>query len=189
MPTDVTPVLGLPKGSVRLVPYDAAWQTSFDVVAAELAGAVGEWVNSIEHIGSTAVPGLAAKPVLDVMAGADSLQLPEEFYVRIARLGFEHRSLDTVQGRIFFARGPASARTHNLSVCVLHSDFWSERLVFRDRLRADGDLARAYESLKHELAKRFPNDRLRYTDAKTEFVAKVVKSSPLAHLTRTHLTT
>ena len=170
-------MLGLPKASVRLVPYDAGWQTSFEVVAAELAGAVGEWVNSIEHIGSTAVPGLAAKPVLDVMAGADSLQVPEAFYLRIASLGFEHRPLDTVLGRTFFARGPASARTHNLSVCVVGSDFWTERLVFRDRLRADGNLARAYESLKHELAERFPNDRARYTDAKTEFIARVLEAS------------
>jgi GrpB-like predicted nucleotidyltransferase (UPF0157 family) len=148
---------------------------SFDVAASELASAIGAWAKGIEHIGSTAVPGLVAKPVLDIMAGVATLHVPKEFFVRVAAIGFEHRPLDTVEGRLFFARGPTALRTHNLSVCEFHSDFWNERVLFRDRLRADLDLAKAYESLKLELARRFPNDRVKYTDAKAEFIETMVK--------------
>ena len=171
----MTSSLGLARGSIRLVTHDASWERSFDVARAELVGAVGSWLRGVEHIGSTAVRGLAAKPILDVMAGVDALELPQRLVLGLESLGFEHRPLDTVQGRIFFARAPANRRTHNLSVCVFGSQFWQERLAFRDRLRADAVLARRYEDLKRELAVRFPDDRLRYTDAKSAFVQEVLR--------------
>jgi GrpB-like predicted nucleotidyltransferase (UPF0157 family) len=92
-------------------------------------------------------------------------------FVRLADLGYEHRPLDTVSDRHFFAKDTHGLRTHNLSLCVWGSPFWVSHLRFRDRLRSDENVAKAYAKLKRELADRFPNDRVAYTDAKDQFIA------------------
>jgi GrpB-like predicted nucleotidyltransferase (UPF0157 family) len=88
-------------------------------------------------------------------------------------LGYEYRAADPVPGRLFFAKGAHSARTHYLSVCEAGSQFWISRLGFRDALRANPRLAQEYARLKHDLAERFPDDRQAYTSAKQSFICAV----------------
>jgi GrpB-like predicted nucleotidyltransferase (UPF0157 family) len=164
-------VLGLARGYVHLVPHDPRWDVLFDLAAAELSSYLDLPRAAIEHIGSTAVPDLAAKPVLDILVAVPSLLLPRSLFVDLERMGYQHRATDTVPERLFFAKGEENCRTHNLSVCETDSAFWRDRIRFRDLLRADPELRTRYATLKRELATRFPYDRFTYTEAKGEFIA------------------
>jgi GrpB-like predicted nucleotidyltransferase (UPF0157 family) len=146
------PPLGLPRGKVSVVSHDPRWG---------------------ELIGSTAVAGLDAKPILDLMLAMRSLQVPRDVFRKLSDIGYEHRAADPVPDRLFFAKGDEGARTHYLSICEFESAFWTSHIDFRDRLRADNRLAREYAALKHELAERFPDDRSAYTNAKECFIRSV----------------
>ena len=167
-------VLGLARKTVQLVPYDARWPTLFEREAVHIRKHLGPHIREIVHIGSTAVPGLDAKPIIDLMAGITELRAPWSLFVQLADVGYEHRPHDTVSDRLFFAKDSHGLRTHNLSVCEWGSPFWVSHLEFRNRLRSDKDIANAYAKLKRELAGKYPDDRVAYTDAKDQFIAAAV---------------
>ena len=169
--------IGLERGKVLVVPYDPRWPVLFEQEASLIRDRLGAVACEVAHMGSTAVPGLAAKPVLDILLAIPSLRAPALLHEALALLDYDHRPLDPLPDRLFFAKDSAFGRTHNLSVCEPGSKFWSAHLQFRDCLRADPALAQAYATLKHELAGRFPNDRIGYTDAKDTFVANALAAS------------
>ena len=166
--------LGLSRKAVRLVAYDERWPQLFEVEVNVLRKNLGTEILDVAHIGSTAIPGLDAKPVLDLMLALPSLRAPASLFTTLCELGHEHRPRDTVADRLFFAKGPAECRTHNLSACERGSRFWRVHIQFRDRLRPDPSAARAYVELKRELARRFPIDRLAYTNGKEAFVERII---------------
>ncbi len=162
--------LGLERGVVRLVPYDPAWPRLFGAEAERLQRifeAAGLRLR-VEHMGSTAVPGLAAKPILDILGGyPEDARLAD--YVRVlTSAGYEHRGEQGIPGREFFRRG--DPRSYHLHLTKIDSQFWRDHLAFRDRLRADDALRDAYARLKYDLAQRFPRDREAYIEAKGPFV-------------------
>jgi GrpB-like predicted nucleotidyltransferase (UPF0157 family) len=167
-------VLGLAHKTVQLVPYDARWPVLFEREAALIRKQLGPHVLGIVHIGSTAVPGLDAKPIVDVMVGVADLRVPLLLFSQLEDLGYVHRPRDTVPDRLFFAKDSSGLRTHNLSVCEFRSPFWDSHVKFRDRLRSDNNTAHAYAQLKRVLAERFPHDRVAYTDAKDQFIAAAI---------------
>jgi len=169
--------LGLARKSVQLVAYDHHWPLLFSTEAALLQPLLGTEIVDVAHIGSTAVPGLDAKPVLDLLVALPSLRAPASLYAALAALGYEHRPLDTVPDRLFFAKGPQDKRTHNLSACESGSHFWRAHIQFRDRLRTDPSVAKAYVELKYRLARQHPFDRLAYTNGKESFVERIVAES------------
>lgn len=131
----------------------------------------------IEHIGSTAVPGLAAKPIIDMMLGAHSLLEIDAVIPELKELGYEYlpqNEIDFPQRR-FLAKPVVRPRHFHLHCVAMDDLFWNERLVFRDLLRADAELASDYAALKMELAKVFGDDRAGYTHAKSNFVRKAVQ--------------
>ena len=164
--------LGLPQDQNRLAPYNPDWAVAFAEEATRLQAALGPSVVAIEHYGSTSVPGLAAKPILDLLVGvADLAQVPALSETLVA-LGYEDRGREIVPGHHIFGRG--EARTH-LAHFVRHGgEHWLATLTFRDRLRADPDLRDAYQALKTRLAAEHPTDRRAYTFGKSEFVAAVL---------------
>jgi GrpB-like predicted nucleotidyltransferase (UPF0157 family) len=139
-----------------------------------LQQALGVHALEIAHIGSTAVPGLMAKPLLDIMVAITSLQERDAVVPLLEAAGYEFRPHDTLLERLFFIAGEADARRVNLSLVEQDSAFWRDHLAFRDILRAQPEVAAAYARLKAELAERFPEDRVAYTAAKGEFVASVL---------------
>lgn len=162
--------LGLRQKTVRLFPYDDRWPRLFEAEAARLRAKLGAGHVALVHIGSTAVPGLEAKPILDLMLGLTSLRAPRSFYEAMDLLSYEHRPLDTLEDRLFFVREAAGLRTHNLSVCEFGSRFWIEHVRFRDLLRNDRAAAFAYVELKRGLAASYADDRLLYTNGKNDFI-------------------
>ncbi len=171
------PVLGLESGHTTVVPYHPEWPTLFEGAAAEIRGVLGHQILGIEHVGSTAVPGLAAKPILDILVAVSDFQKALKAAPLLADLGYEHRPDEESPDRHFFRRRVDGRRTHHLSLAEPTSSHYRNTIVFRDALRADPRLAKAYEALKLDLANRFPHDREAYSRGKTQFVVDVLRAS------------
>ena len=159
---------------ILLVDYDPAWPAAFEKERERLAEVLREWLTgTIEHIGSTAVPGLRAKPVLDIMAGLGSLTASRPAIQAVSSLGYVHFPYRAEVMHWFCKPSPAD-RTHHLHLVPFGSPLWNERLQFRDALRSDPALAAAYAGLKGRLADRHRNDREAYTEAKSAFIARAL---------------
>jgi GrpB-like predicted nucleotidyltransferase (UPF0157 family) len=163
-----------PEAPIVLVDYDPAWPEAFESEREPLAKVLAEWLTgSIEHIGSTAVPGLRAKPVLDIMAGVESLTASRPAIEAVSRLDYVHFPYRADVMHWFCKPSPAH-RTHHLHLVPFGSPLWNERLQFRDVLRSDPALAAEYAGLKAILAYRHRNDREAYTEAKSAFIARAL---------------
>jgi GrpB-like predicted nucleotidyltransferase (UPF0157 family) len=163
---------------IELVPYDVRWPQMFEAERAVLEHVLADWLcGPIEHIGSTAVHGLRAKPVIDIMAPVHGLASSRDATRALATAGYCHFPYkpDVMH---WYCKPSAKTRTHHLHLVPFESALWRDRLTFRDTLRRRPDLAEEYEQLKVQLAARFGADREAYTDAKTAFVARVL-STPL----------
>ena len=158
---------------VNLSDYDAAWPAMFESERARLAEALAPWLEGpVEHVGSTAVPGLMAKPIIDIMAGVLDLEASRPAIDALVKLDYYYSAYKP-EVMHWFCRPHFSHRTHHLHLVPFESPLWHERLAFRDHLRRHADVADEYSALKRELARRFRNDREAYTRAKNPFVARV----------------
>lgn len=160
-----------PHDHIEIAAYDSSWPDGFASERDILSRALGERAGAIEHIGSTAVPGLAAKPTLDIMVGSETLAVDVAAIRDMKALGYDYLGEYGISGRHFFRKGLPP--THHVHWVRRGSDFWAKQLVFRDYLRARRDAARAYEDLKRGLARRFHEDRASYTRAKTDFILRL----------------
>lgn len=159
---------------IRLVPYDPAWPRQFAEERAALAEAIGVWASGgIHHVGSTAVPGLAAKPVIDILVGVESLEASRACFERLARLEYLYAPYRAEEMH-WFCKPHPSRRTHHLHLVPTAAQRFRDELAFRDRLRSSLQTAGEYAILKHGLAQRFAEDREAYTDAKGDFIARVL---------------
>jgi GrpB-like predicted nucleotidyltransferase (UPF0157 family) len=166
--------LGLESGTVRVAPYDSAWPALFAAEAERLRqrfAAAGLTV-VLEHTGSTAVPGLAAKPIVDILAGYPEGGAAPDYTDVLTKADYVHRGEQEIPGREFFRRG--NPRAYHIHLTAIDSSFWRDHLTFRDRLRADNALRDVYAALKRDLAARFPRDREAYIAAKGSFVSEVL---------------
>lgn len=161
---------------VVLVPYDAQWPQLFAQEAARVRHLLGDLVTRVEHIGSTAVPGLDAKPIIDLLVGVRSLREAKLAAVPILEaVGYSYWRDNPNQERMFLVRGlpPNGPRTHHIHMVEPTSESW-ERVLFRDYLRAHPREVQRYGQLKHDLAAQFPHDREAYTDGKGAYIAGVL---------------
>ena len=160
---------------VHVVPYDSSWPVLFERERTALERALAPLLaGPIEHVGSTAVPGLVAKPVIDIMAGVADLEGSRDAFPVIRDLGyvdFPYRP----EVMHWFCKPSPAFRTHHLHLVPFRSRLWIERLAFRDYLRIDPVTAREYGELKQDLARRHEFDREAYTQAKEPFVRRVLE--------------
>ena len=163
---------------VVVVPYNEAWPSLFEEERARIERAIGPWVEEIEHVGSTAVPGLAAKSVVDIMVGVKSLDNTPILVERLEAVGYEYvpEFERQMPQRRYFRKLRRGRRTHQIHL-VERSDaeFWDRHVLFRDYLRRHPGVAEEYALLKHEFSGRFREDRAAYTEAKTLFIREVVR--------------
>ena len=171
--------IGLPRGIVRVVPADPSWPALFsaesDRLAASIAAA-GLPALTFEHIGSTAVHGLAAKPIIDFMAGYIPDADPRLYLDVLRAAGYEYRGPQGVPFRELFVLGSESRRTHHLNLTPLGSPFWRDHLAFRDRLRNESAVRSDYSELKQRLAEAHPVDRRAYTEGKAAFIERITRA-------------
>ena len=159
---------------VRLAPYDPSWPDRFEQERAALEDAIGTWApGGIHHIGSTAVPNLDAKPIVDILVGVDSLEESRACFAPLATLGYLYAPYRADEMH-WFCKPHPSRRTHHLHLVPIDSRRFRDELAFRDELRANPQTAEEYAGLKRDLAERFADDREAYTDAKTTFIQRVL---------------
>jgi GrpB-like predicted nucleotidyltransferase (UPF0157 family) len=160
--------------TIVVAPYDPDWPRRFDAERRLLEDMLAPWLEGgIHHIGSTAVPGLAAKPILDMMAGVRDFEEARAAYEPLRKHGYVHEPHRPGIAHHFAKRSPAGDTTHGLHLTEPGSDLWRERLAFRDALRDDPELAAGYERLKRRLA-RDHADEGAYGQGKRAFVAEVL---------------
>lgn len=163
------------EAAIDLAPYSPEWPLRFASEAALLRAALGQWlVADLEHIGSTAVPGLVAKPVIDIMGPVANLQDSVAAIDAAQSLGYCYFPYKPEQMHWFCKPSP-EFRTHHLHLVPYDSPLWHDRLAFRDALRQDAKLAAQYRELKSELAAKHRLDREEYTDGKSSFVQAVLQ--------------
>jgi GrpB-like predicted nucleotidyltransferase (UPF0157 family) len=160
---------------IIIADYDPRWADLYEVEAERIRKALGDLLVAIEHVGSTSVPGLAAKPRIDIMPAVASEAMLDQTIEPMTALGFEYisRFEDEMPFRRLFSRDTtADEIAVNIHTVPINSEFWERHLLFRDYLRAHPDVAAEYAQLKRELAPRFTetND---YAGAKTEFIQSI----------------
>lgn len=157
---------------VEISLYDPAWPHIFEELRDRLAAAMGPTALRIDHVGSTAVPGLAAKPVVDVQVSVPDVEAEAAYRDAIERQGLALRYREV--GHRYFRPPPGLPRTWQVHVCSAGSHWERVHLLFRDYLRAHRDRADAYARLKRRLARVHPDDRIAYTDAKSAFIEETL---------------
>ncbi|MGH8929643.1 MAG: GrpB family protein [Egibacteraceae bacterium] len=181
---------GVPQGRdapVEIAPYDPAWPLKFDAERDLVAPVLAPWLDGgIHHVGSTAVPGLGAKPIIDIMAGVRDLDEARAAIAPLADLGYLYAPYR--DWMLWFCKPDPAHRTHHLTLVEPSHPQWAHRLAFRDRLRADPETAAAYERLKRRLATEHRNDREAYTEAKTAFVLDTLHKGRVAQLAASPVT-
>jgi GrpB-like predicted nucleotidyltransferase (UPF0157 family) len=159
---------------VKIVPYQDAWPALFEAERHLLENVLAPWLcGMVKHIGSTAVPGLAAKPVIDIMAPVRSLDEARPAIAVAAQHGYMYYPYKADVMHWFCKPSPAH-RTHHLHLMPYDSQLWNERIAFRQALRGSKLLAEEYAQLKYKLAVAFHDDREGYTQAKEPFVRRVL---------------
>jgi GrpB-like predicted nucleotidyltransferase (UPF0157 family) len=168
--------LGLQRGVVTLAQYNPKWRELFEAEKADLQEILGDKFIDAEHVGSTAIPGLKAKPILDLMLSIESLDNWEWIKAPLTKLGYEFRhDLRKEQGHVLFVKGPERNRTHYLKVTEINSDFWTGQILFRDYLIKHPQSREEYQNLKEKMLDEHSGNREPYTKGKEEFVRKILK--------------
>lgn len=168
--------LGLQRGTVKLAPYDPEWAKLFDIEKNDIKSAFGEKALGIEHIGSTAIPGMDAKPILDLMVAVEQIGDYSAFTTKLEMLGYGFRRDNrSSQEHVLYVKGPEDKRTHYLKLTTVDSSFWREHILFRDYLIRHPESAEEYSKLKHELLEKYGGERTNYTEDKADFIKSIIR--------------
>lgn len=168
-------MLGCERHLIRLVPYQPAWADLFQQEAERLSAALGGHVVRIEHVGSTAVPGLDAKPILDIVVAVRDMTDVAVFEEALKPLGYVHKGENDRPGRLYFVkRLPDERSTHHLNITELDTECWFTHVAFRDYLRDRAESRAEYRKLKQDLARRYQHDRAAYQEGKKEFIQRIL---------------
>jgi GrpB-like predicted nucleotidyltransferase (UPF0157 family) len=178
-----TPALGVMEGKVRLIPHNPLWLLYFDDESRRLHAALGPYIKEIRHIGSTAIPGIYAKPILDIMVGLVNLADIRYCEAPLAALGYIYEGEQDISGWHFFRKKTGNLTTHHLHLVEWNGSYWLDHILFQEYLFRHPEVAEAYERLKLELEKRHADNREAYTRDKTDFINKVTE---MAHRVQQH---
>lgn len=160
---------------VQLNEYTSSWSDEFNREKMFLLRALGDTVLDIQHVGSTSIPGLSAKPIIDIVVGVGDINIFDiQNISKLENAEYTYRGDAGVPGRIFFRKGKPRAKFH-LSIATLNGDYWSKQIVFRDYLRNHPQDVNEYEELKVKLAQQYPNDRATYTILKDPLITSILE--------------
>ena len=165
--------LGLRRGKVAVEPHDIEWESTAQQIIMTLKKLLGTLIMDAQHIGSTSIKGICAKPILDIAVGVSDFHDIPEMIRRLEGNGFIYRGQD-LPGQHLFVCGDDDVRTHHIHVVIHGSDEWDDYLNMRDYLNSHSEDAAAYSALKESLAKRYPDDRETYTAGKSEMIAEIL---------------
>lgn len=169
-------ILGLRKDIVVLSPYRKEWSKLYEEEEKLLRETAGSFVIDIQHVGSTSVPGLVSKPIIDIAVAVKDLKEGEKCIVPFTMIGYEYK-LDNVTGKTthhYFSKGGYYNRTHHIHIEEWRGKLWFHHILFRDYLRIHNDVMNEYGELKIQLAEKFPLDRESYRAGKDKFIEPVI---------------
>lgn len=164
--------LGLHREKVKLVPHNPAWAGIYSAEESKIKDLLGKEVIEIHHVGSTSIPGIMAKPLMSILITVKDLETAKKWAPKLAEHGYHIREDD--ERHLLYAKGPDHSRSHHLHIAPTGSEYALVTLMFRDYLRTHPDVAKEYEKLKLELAKKFANNRPEYGRQKADFIIKIV---------------
>ncbi|WP_028547739.1 GrpB family protein [Paenibacillus sp. UNC451MF] len=163
------------KQEVILSEYDPNWVIQFQQEKADIVSILQDIVIGIEHIGSTSIPGMAAKPIIDIMVGiADLEQLTAAYIDRLNDIGYEHVEHAGFPERKFFRKGERKAGTHHIHIYLYNGEHWKANVGFRNYLRNHPEAALQYAELKKQLKEQHAYNREAYTNAKAPFIQSII---------------
>ncbi len=163
---------------IMIEEYDPQWPQRFDAIHSRIAPVLGALASAIEHVGSTAIPGLAAKPIIDIDVLLNSPKNLPQAITKLQAIGYEHQGTLDVPGRDAF-KAPGHDIQHHLYVCSTPDTEFSRHIAFRNYLRTHPTDAEDYAQLKRSLAGKFAVDRETYTRAKTDFIEEILRRAQL----------
>jgi GrpB-like predicted nucleotidyltransferase (UPF0157 family) len=166
---------------VELVPHQDEWADQFAEEADRLKGLFGGHIIEIYHAGSTSIPGIKAKPVIDLVVAIDDIKLVERYNQGMTDLGYVSVGEFGIPGRRFFRRDVDGKRTHNVHIFQHDHPEIARMIAFRDYLREHPDEAKQYELLKEDLARQFPYDTTIYARGKSSYVEGVIRKARSGH--------
>lgn len=163
---------------VEVVPYDPEWKVEFDRIKEQLLSYVGDLIITIEHVGSTSIEGLAAKPIIDLDLVMDSYDVLPQIIERLQHYGYEHQGNLGIEGReAFKSRQADEFMKYHLYVCPKDGKGYLEHIAFRDYLRSNAVARQAYAEVKQHLAERHRYDMDAYCEGKTAFVTSILSKA------------
>ena len=158
---------------MRVVPHDPNWRQRYEDEAASLLDVLGDAVQEIHHMGSTAIPGICAKPIIDILVVAQDIVAINGFNEIMRARGHRPKGENGIPGRRYFVKGGEENHTHHVHMYQVGNPEIQRHLAFRGYLIAHPDEARAYGRLKEDLVRRFPTDGASYTAGKDDFVQAI----------------
>ncbi len=168
--------LGLQRGTVTLKQYDPRWAELFRIEKTEIIEHMGDSALAVEHVGSTAMPGMVAKPILDLMVAVDSIDDFDRFTPTLEKLDCQFmRDNRDEQEHVLYIKGPEEKRTHYLKLTTIDSEFWKEHILFRDYLISHPVRAEQYKELKRHLLAKHKGARENYTKDKETFINETLE--------------
>ena len=164
---------------IIITDYNTQWPVLFIKEKQNISKAIGQLVLAIEHIGSTSVPGLGSKPIIDIMVGVKRFEDTKACIEPLVGLGYSYvpEFEAEIPGRRFFRKGTRANATHHIHLVEKDKEFWIDHLFFRDYLRTHPKEEMEYYLLKKELAKKFVHDRDGYVKGKTDFIVSILKKA------------
>ena len=173
--------IGLKRHTVRVVDHDPSWSVLFANECRSLHRSLGDLVADVQHVGSTAVPDLPAKPILDIAVAIRTVDLIPDIVERLTGIGYIYRGDGGDDGGHLFVReSEPDIRTVHVHVVERSGTQWKNYLLFRKMLREDANVRKRYAAMKNNLARQFPNDRKLYTSAKDGFIRGVLRETRVA---------
>ncbi|MGG2071893.1 GrpB family protein [Lysinibacillus irui] len=170
------------KIKVVLSEYDLNWGEQFLYEKRRIQKVIGHALLGIEHIGSTSIKGLKAKPIIDILLGVKSIEEVPELIEALSNIDYEYVPKLELMDRRFFRKGLWGQGTCHLHVCEYNSKEWNDKCLFRDYLRINPQAAKEYETLKEQLANHFQYDRQTYTKKKGPFIQKIIARAKVEDL-------
>lgn len=168
-------MLGLPSGQLRLSPYEPNWSHLFLAEKEQLLASLSNLILDIQHIGSTSIPGMPAKPILDIGVAVANFEEAVRCIPLMEQLGYQYKGENGIPRRHYFVQG--NPRTHHLHMLEIASAEWKHHLLFRDYLCRNAEVAQAYAELKQTLATQFAADREAYQNGKESFIQTVLQKA------------
>ena len=170
-------MLGLNKDIVKLVPYENEWAIEFEKEKDRLKNVLGDYALDIQHVGSTSIPGIVCKPILDIAVAVKNLEVLEELIPILTNAGYDVKNSIEDKEEILARKGSPECRTHYIHIEVLNGEFWKHHILFRDYMLKHPEAVAMYEKIKKDSFSLYKDDRKKYTESKHNFIREILEKA------------